>query len=294
MTVPGLLAHVDAAQPWEWHAHPDVWTLVVVLAGAYALAVTRLGPSRAARGEPVVTRRQVTVFGLGLVALWLHSDWPVHDIGEHYLFSVHMVQHIGFTLVAAPLLLLGLPVWLVRSLVRPRAVFALVSQLARPLPAAVVFNLVTVLTHWPVVMQASLNYHGLHLVVHAVVFTSALLMWFPVVNRAPELPTMSYPGRMLYLFLQSIVPTVPASFLTFGSSPLYAFYAEAPRIWGMSVLTDQRIAGLVMKIVGGAILWLIIGVIFFKWFAQEHGSEGWDALEWNRVDRQLRSELSRR
>ncbi|HVE47223.1 MAG TPA: cytochrome c oxidase assembly protein [Acidimicrobiales bacterium] len=282
-----MLAHAGVSA-WEWHAHPDVWTLVVVLAGAYWLAVRRLGPARAARGEPVVTRRQVTYFGLGLLALWLHSDWPVHDIGEHYLFSVHMFQHIGLTLIAAPLLLMGLPGWLVRFLLGPRPMRYVFSRIARPLPAAVLFNTVIVLSHWPVVVNGSLEHHGVHFVVHVVLFTSALIMWFPVVNRLPELPTMTYPSRMLYVFLQSVIPTVPASFLTFGDGVLYRFYAEVPRPFSMSAIEDQQVAGALMKVYAGALLWGVIVSMFFRWYAKEEQGKVDDVLRWEDVDAELR------
>ena len=282
-----MLAH-SGASPWEWHPHPDVWVLIAVLVGAYWLAVRRVGPSQVAPGEAVVSRRQVIFFGLGVAALWLHADYPIHDIGESFLFSVHMVQHIGFTLIAAPLLLLGLPNWLVRWLVRPRAVQWTVTRLARPLPAALVFNLVTVLTHWPLVVDASLRNHELHLGVHTVIFTSAVLMWFPVLNRVPDLPTLSNPGRMVYLFLQSVLPTVPASFLTFGHSVMYDFYAEAPRVFPLSAIDDQQLAGALMKVYAGALIWGAIAVMFFRWYAndQRHRSPG--VLTWEDVERELR------
>jgi putative membrane protein len=264
-----LLAHAGISG-WEWHAHPDVWALVAVLAGSYWLALTRLGPRSVAAGERVATRRQIGTFCAGLVALWLHADWPVHDIGEHYLFSVHMVQHIGFTLIAAPLLLLGLPVWLVRRMVRARPVHFLVSRLARPLAAAVVFNVVTVLSHWPVMVDASLRNHAVHFAVHVVIFTSAVLMWFPVLNRVPELPRMrSEAARMVYIFLQSVIPTIPASFLTFADGVLYDFYAKAPRPFAMSAVEDQRVAGAIMKIYAGLLLWSVIVVIFFRWYDRD-------------------------
>lgn len=282
-----MLAHAGVSA-WEWHAHPDVWTLVIVLGGLYWIAVSRLGPSRAARGEPVVTRRQVTYFGLGLAALWLHSDWPVHDIGEHYLFSVHMFQHIGLTLIAAPLLLMGLPGWLVRFLLRPRPLRYGFSRIARPLPAAVLFNTVIVLSHWPVVVNGSLENHGVHFAVHVVLFTSALIMWFPVVNRLPELPTMTYPSRMLYVFLQSVIPTVPASFLTFGDGVLYRFYAEVPRPFPMSAIEDQQVAGALMKVYAGALLWGVIVSMFFRWYAKEERDKADDVLRWEDVDAELR------
>jgi putative membrane protein len=189
--------------------------------------------------------------------------------------------------------LLGTPAWLLRRLVSPRPVRAVVSRLTRPFIALVLFNTVIVVTHWPLVMNQLLIHHPWHFVGHLVLFTSATLMWWPAISPLPDMPTLSYPGRMLYLFLQSIVPTVPASFLTFGTQPLYSFYVSAPRIWGVSVLTDQTVSGLIMKIVGGAILWAVIAVIFFKWYrVEQHG--GWDELRWRDVEREIQAEMGRR
>jgi hypothetical protein len=56
---------------------------------------------------------------------------------------------------------------------------------------------------------------------------------------------------------------------------------------------DQRIAGLEMKLIGGAILFTMIGVVFFKWYAEERKTEGWDAVEWTRTERELRPPLGR-
>ena len=282
-----VLAHAGLSG-WEWHAHPDVWALIAVLGGSYWLGLTRLGPARVRAGEPVATRRQVLTFCAGLLALWVHADWPIHDIGEHYLFSVHMFQHIGFTLIAAPLLLLGLPVWLVRTMVGARPLHWVVSRVARPLPAAVVFNLVTVLTHWPVVVEAAVRNHPLHFAVHVVIFTSAALMWFPVLNRVPELPRIrSDAARGLYLFLQSVIPTIPASFLTFGEGLLYPFYGEVPRPFAMSALEDQRTAGALMKVYAGLLLWSVILVVFFRWYDRDQKQAAEGVLTWEQVEREL-------
>ena len=281
-----LLAHAGVSG-WEWHAHADVWALVAAIGVSYWLVLTRVGPSQVAPGQPVATRRQVTLFCLGLAALWVHADWPVHDIGEHYLFSVHMFQHIGFTLIAAPLLLLGLPGWLVRWVTRGRVVRFLITRMARPLPAAVTFNVVTVLTHWPVIVEASVRNHPLHFVVHAVIFTSAVLMWFPVLNQLPEFPRLSPGARMVYVFLQSVIPTIPASFLTFGEGLLYPFYGEVPRPFAMSAIEDQRLAGAMMKIYAGLLLWSVIVVIFFRWYARDQREASDGVLTWDDVEREL-------
>jgi len=89
------------------------------------------------------------------------------------------------------------------------------------------------------------------------------------VSPLPEIPRLQPVLRMLYLFAWSVVPTIPASFLTFGTSPIYKFYEHVPHLYGLSTLQDQQAAGLIMKIGAGLLLWLIIAVVFFRWASEE-------------------------
>lgn len=273
-----LLAHEGIRGPWAWQPYPDVWLVMAVVIGAYVWAVRR-------HGSGSVSRRQATWFGLGWAALWLASDWPIHGLSEDYLLSVHMFQHLVYTLVAPPLLLLGTPHWLAEKVLRGKGL-AVVRRLARPLPAGVIFNVVLVLSHWPVVVDATLRNGLVHLVVHTVLVVTALLMWLPVVSPHPAIKPLSYPLRMVYLFAQSVVPTVPASFITFAEQPVYRFYTEVPRYW-LDVIEDQQLAGAVMKVGGGMLLWGVIAGVFFRWYAVEDGGKINDAsapvLTWDEV-----------
>jgi putative membrane protein len=253
----------------SWSAKPDVWLVVGAFAALYYIAIVRLGPVHAEPGRPVVTRFQATCFALGLAAMWLASDWPIHDVAERYNLSVHMVQHLMYTMVVPPLMLLGLPAWLMRWMLQDHRVFRAVRWMSRFLPALVVYNVVLVVTHWPLVVDAALRSGWVHLAVHTVLFLSSLIVWMPVVSPLPEIPRLQPLLRMLYLFTWSIVPTVPASFLTLGAAPLYKFYETVPHLFGLSTMEDQQLAGLIMKIGAGLLLWMIIAVVFFKWAADE-------------------------
>jgi putative membrane protein len=282
-----------------WHPHLDVWALIAAAAFAWTMAVRLEARRRVERCDatPAVTRRQTACFAAGLVTLFVASDWPVHDLAERYLYSVHMVQHLLITLVAAPLLLLGTPAWMMRRLLPGRAL-RVVKAAARPVPNLIQFNAVLVFSHWPFWVNATLRDHPLHFVAHAVLLVSALLMWMVIVSPLPEIPRPAPPLQMLYLFLQSILPTVPASFLTFGSKPLYSFYETVPRLYGWSALSDQQVAGLIMKLVGGFYLYSIIGVIFFRWYADEERADRRareressvpdETLYWDDVERELK------
>jgi putative membrane protein len=128
---------------------------------------------------------------------------------------------------------------------------------------------VLVFTHWPLVVDAALRSGWVHLAIHTLLFVSSLIVWMPVVSPLPEIPRLAPVLRMLYLFTWSIVPTVPASFLTFGADPLYSFYEDVPHLFGLTTLADQQLAGLIMKIGAGLLLWMIIAVVFFRWAAEE-------------------------
>ena len=269
-----------------WHAHPDVWALVAVLAGGYWLAIRHWGPRHVSPGEPAATHAQMVAFYLGVLAIWLVADWPVHELAEERLLSVHMVQHLVLSLVAPPLLLLGTPGWLLRTLLRPRWLAVLVRGLARPFPALLLFNAFIAFSHWPLIVEAALRSELIHFGLHGALVSSALLMWMPVLSPMFEIQRLRYPSQMLYLFAQSIVPTVPASFLTFADGPIYPFYGLAAPLIGVDPVVDQRIGGLIMKIVGGFILWGFIAVLFFRWNKQD-SLTGSDEPAWQDVERQV-------
>jgi putative membrane protein len=197
-----------------------------------------------------------------------------------------MVQHVTYSMVAAPLMLIGTPTWFARWLLSPRWLLATVRQCSRLIPATLIFNFVIIVTHTPIVVNAALEHALLHFGIHAMIFVSSLIVWMPLLSPLPEVPRLQPLVRMLFLFLQSVVPTVPASFLTFGSKPLYSFYDNVPRLFGVSALTDMQIAGVVMKIGVGLTIWLIIAILFFKWYNAEEGK-----TPSRRVSRDLEREL---
>jgi putative membrane protein len=267
-----------------WSAHIDVWLVMIAVEAAYLFALRRLGPAHREPREPAATRRQITLFSTGVGIMLVSALWPMHDLAERSLYSVHMLQHMLLTLIAPALLIRGMPDWLLRKLLRP--VMPVARIVLRPAVAFVIFNAVLVTTHWPALVNMSVGNEWMHFGLHVILVGSGLIMWWPVLSPLAELPRLSYPGQMIYLFLQSILPTVPASFLTFGSKPLYHVYETFPRLWGISALDDMRVAGLLMKVGGGAILWTVVAMVWFKWArSSEKGTP--DSVEWQSVEREI-------
>jgi putative membrane protein len=264
------------------HTHLDALLLVMLVEVGYLLAVRQAR----LRFGAAVTRQHITYFTAGVLVIFLGAGTPIHDISEQYLFSVHMFQHTIFTLVAPPLLLLGLAEPLLKPLVKNPVTFRVIKSLTYPLIAFVIFNLITLVTHLPFAVDFSLRNHPFHFVIHVILVLSALLMWWPILSPVKEIPRLSPPFQMGFLFIQSLVPTVLTAFIIFAGHSIYEFYRDVPRIWGTTAISDQQLAGAVMKLVGGFILWIAIGIIFFRWFGQEEAKEH-QPLRWEDVESEL-------
>ncbi len=262
-----------------WHPHFDVWATVLLLTIGYAYAIRRIGPLQVDPGEAVVTRRQVWQWFTGVGALWLVSDWPFHDLAEGSMFSAHMVEHLVIAFVTAPLLLMATPTWLARMLVVDTRLLGLVRWVSKPLRAFVLFSLVFVGLHWPVIVEGMVTNPLIHFAVHFAMFLTALAMWMPVLSPLPEVRKLPRPLQMLYLMGHSVLPILPASFLTFGRSVIYPIYDTFPRLFGWSALEDQTISGIIMKLAGSFTLWIVIAVIWFRWSAEQQEEERRERLE---------------
>ncbi len=257
--------------PWRFQAHPELWLLVAFLVGAYVYSVRVLGPQAVPTG-PAVTRRNIAAFVAAMGILWIASDWPMHDMAEEYLYSLHMLQHMALSYFVPPLALLALPEWMFRALVGEGRAYRVVRWFSKPVIAGVLFNVVVMLTHIPGLVNRSASSSPVHYSLHVLVVTSALLMWIPICGPAAEF-RIGYGGKMIYLFLMSIVPTVPAGWLTFAEGTVYKHYDTPVRVWGISVSTDQQLAGAIMKLGGSVFLWSIVIYMFFKKFAGNFNAE---------------------
>jgi putative membrane protein len=257
----------------EYTFHLEVWLLIGFLAAAYVYMVKAIGPKAVAEGQPVVTKRHWIAFGSAMTLLWLASDWPMHDVAEGYLYSVHMLQHMILSYFVPPLALLATPTWLMRILIGQGRLYATVRWFARPVTAAVIFNASVMVIHIPGLVNVSVSNPLIHYLLHVMVVTASLLMWMPVLGPLPEL-RMGPLATSIYLFLQSVIPTVPAGWLVFAEGVVYAPYGEQTvRLWGMDATTDQQLAGAVMKVAGGLYLWSIIVYVFFTRFAPAYRRE---------------------
>ena len=247
-----------------WTPHFEVWALVGALLALGFYASRVIQPKAVAAGETPITIRQKLWFTSGVLVFWIATDFPLHDIAEQRLYSAHMIQHTLLMVVFPPMMLLAMPTWLARLIIGEGGFKRFVYSWARPAPA-LLFNLgLTGSMHAALVVNNSIANAWLHYGVHFLAVSSSLLVWMCICGPIPELQ-VGPPLKMLMIFLLSIIPTIPAAFLTTAEAVIYQGYNSDPRLWGIGVVSDQQLAGIWMKVVTGFYLWGIIAVIFFKW-----------------------------
>jgi putative membrane protein len=257
---------------WPWHWHASVLAGCGLLALLYLLA---LGPWRArlgGAGRPFETGRSA-LFLASLAVVVVSLDGPIHDLSDQYLFWTHMVQHLLLAQVFPLLFLLGLPLWLRLALLRPHALDRGWSLLAAIPTGFILYSVVFSIWHVPALYDLMMRDHDFHVVMHLMVMATAMLMWWPVLGGEAVRRPVSAAGQMLYLFLLGIPMMAVAAPIVFAGTPLYAWYALAPRVGALSPLDDQRLGGLIMWVPGGLFYWGVMSAVFFRWVAREQEAE---------------------
>lgn len=262
----------------EFTVHWSTVIGIAGLAGLYEYGRRRVrddgrreigGASGFAPHAPPVARP--FVFHGALLIMFLSLNGPLHDLSDSYLFSAHMVQHLVLAFVVAPMLLMGVTGDMLRPLISKPSVRRLAEWGLKPARCFAIFNVVIAGWHLPPMYNYALAHHPVHIGQHLMILAASVIMWWPILSPLPELPRLSYPGQMLYLFLMSIPMAIVSVYIAYADGILYPLYASAPRFWGISPMSDQMIGGLIMWIPGGLFFYTVISVVFLRW--NQRGAE---------------------
>ncbi len=248
--------------------HVETLAAAVLLAGAWLAAHRSAWCPAGVRASP----GRAAAFGLGLATGLIALNGPIHDLAERSHFSAHMVQHLLLALVAPPLLLAGLPAWMMDGLLAGglrRRGLAAARWLTRPVPALAVYSIALVVWHLPVPFDAALASPPLHIAEHAALAGAALVAWWPVLGPSRLVPPLPYGAQLLYLFAIGMPMTVVAAMITGAGDVLYPFYAAAAPAHGIDALADQRLGGVLMWVPAGVVPLVAFTIVFFRWAAAE-------------------------
>jgi putative membrane protein len=250
-----LLAH--AHSPYAWQADVDTTVVIPALSLLYLFAVGRLG----------APRWRIVCFAGGMVLLAVAFWTPLHHLGLHYLLTAHLLQNVILAEWAPLLVVLGVsrPLASVAARYRPWRV------LVHPLVALPIWLANYFAWHAPPVYDYALRHQSwlIH-VEHACYFGTGLLVWWPLVHDVPR--RLASGARAAYAFAAFLLSSPLGLLLALVPKPVYDFYVREPRrVWGLSPLADQQIAGVTMA-AEEAIVFFVVFLFWFRRFLQEEGA----------------------
>ena len=79
-----------------------------------------------------------------------------------------------------PLVLLAIPKWMFDAVFGFGITRRVINWLSKPVVAGVVFNVVVMITHIPLLVNQSVNNGLLHYSLHILLVVTALLVWLPI------------------------------------------------------------------------------------------------------------------
>ncbi|WP_054957668.1 cytochrome c oxidase assembly factor CtaG [Paenibacillus dakarensis] len=277
--------------------------MLLVTAGYFLIT----GPlSHRLGGEPVSAGRK-TLFVAGMLTMYLAQGGPINLLG-HTMFSFHMVSMAMSYLMATPLLILGIPVWLWRAVDRKNP-FRKLGFLTRPVAAALIFNGLFSFYHIPVIHDFVMLNLWVHRLYYIILFITSVTMWWAIIQPIPEKDKTSGLMKMAYIFLNMVLLTPACALIIFSSEPMYATYSD-PNAWvkamgycvadtstlldqfgGPSFFgylepgVDQRVGGIIMKFFQEIIFASMLAYVFFHWYKSEN--KGDDPLPSEMLDSRL-------
>jgi cytochrome c oxidase assembly factor CtaG len=248
-----LLAHDHS--PYAWQADVDTTVVIPVLSLLYLFAVGRVG----------APRWRIGCYA-GSMLLLAAAFWtPLHHLGLHYLLTAHLLQNVILAEWAPLLAVLGVSRGMAAAAAHVRA-WRLLTQ---PVVAMPLWLGNYYLWHLPPVYDAALlRQEWLIHLEHACYFASGILFWWPLVHELPR--RLSSGGRAVYAFAAFVLAAPLGLMLVLLPKPVYSFYVHVrPRIWGLSPLADQEIAGVTMATEQALVLFGVFAYWFRRFLAEE-------------------------
>jgi putative membrane protein len=246
----------------HWLSDPAVLAPLLLLAAVYAW---RFAAARREAGGRGAGPLQAVAFAGGMIALLAALASPIDGLGEDYLFSAHMLQHVLLGDIAPLLILLGLS----RVILRPATrrlmrVERALGPLANPATGIVLWLATMYLWHVPALYDAATEHPLVHLAEHTSFFLAGLALWWPLIQPIPMRRRLTGLQPIGYTATAKAGLAALGLYLTWSTTPLYPYYEHTPRIWGLSPVEDQNIGGVLMMAEQSLTLVLVMVALFVR------------------------------
>lgn len=249
---------------FTWHWSPFSLAALLLLCLGYSLTLW-LMHTRNPQERPI-KKRYIAWFSSAVLIIALFFFTPIDMIARTQLFLAHMFQAVFLVTFAAPCLIFACPEWLFEPVLKRPVARTIFTSLTRPVVASVIYNLTFLLWHIPAIFAKTLISGNLYHIMLWNILLASLLNWWPLIGRARHLNKLSYPGQMVYAFLDGQPMDIYALIIVFTGVVLYPYY-NVPAQLNISAFADQASAGALLLLPGIVDL-VVMSPLFFRWLAE--------------------------
>jgi putative membrane protein len=250
----------------QWLSDPAVLAPLALLAGIY---IWRFRQARREGGGRGAGALQAAAFAGAMVALLAALVSPIDGLGDDYLFSAHMVQHVLLGDIAPLLLLLALSRVIMRPATRRLArVERALGPFASPITGLALWLGLMYLWHVPALYDAATEHAGVHLLEHASFFAAGIALWWPLIQPVPMRRRLTGLQPLGYIGAAKAGLAALGIYLAWSSTALYPYYEQTPRIWNLSPVEDQNVGGVIMLVEQSLTLVLVMVALFVAMLAR--------------------------
>jgi cytochrome c oxidase assembly factor CtaG len=247
---------------YRWTFDPAQLIVVVVYVVVY---LRRFFQARKEAGGRGAGPLQFAAFVGAVFVMLVALVSPIDALGEDYLFSMHMVQHILLGDLAPLLVLLSLSRVIMRPLTRRlMSVERALGPFAHPITGIVIWLTMIYVWHIPAMYDAALNHDGIHALEHTCFFFGGIALWWPLIQPVPMRRRLTGLAVFGYLIAAKISVGLLGIFLTWSHGVAYPYYEHVPRIWGLSAVEDQNLGGAIMMVEQSIVLVIAFAVLFIR------------------------------
>jgi putative membrane protein len=256
---------------YSWTFDPAQLIVIGLFAWIY---IRRFMQARREAGGRGAGWPQLTAFTAAIFVILVALVSPVDSLGEDYLFSIHMVQHILLGDIAPLLVLLSLSRVIMRPLTRRlMSVERALGPLAHPATGIVVWLTMIYVWHIPAMYNAALNHSAIHALEHTCFFIGGIAVWWPLIQPVPMRRKLTGLSVFAYLIAAKISIGLLGIFLTWSNGVTYSYYEHVPRIWGLTALEDQNLGGAIMMVEQSIVLVIAFAILFVRMLLQSEEDE---------------------
>ena len=250
----------------HWFGDPLVLVPLALFAGIYAWRFAQARKEQGGRGAGAL---QALAFGGGMLVLVAALVSPLDGLGEDYLFSAHMVQHVLLGDLAPLLILLGLSRVIKRPATRRQtSLERRLGPLSSPATGIALWLVLMYLWHVPALYDAAAEHALIHLLEHTSFFVAGVALWWPLIQPVPMRRRLTGLQPVAYIGTAKAGLAALGIFLTWSTTAIYPYYEHTPRIWGLSPIEDQNVAGVIMMVEQSLTLALVLVALFIWMLAQ--------------------------